>query len=164
MVTVRLETVIDAPPAACFALSLSVDAHTASMSGSAERVVGGVATGEMRAGETVTWRARHFGLPWRMTSRVSEYDAPHRFVDEQVTGPFSRWWHEHRFELVERIGRAQPDGSATIRIVTRMTDVAEFEAPFGVLGRIAEQLVLRRYMRRLLQQRNRWLAEQLAQR
>lgn len=150
---------IDAPPAACFALSLSVDAHTASMSGSAERIVGGVTAGEMRAGETVTWRARHFGIPWRMTSRISEYHAPRRFVDEQVAGPFSRWRHEHRFEEIPPVSAAT-DPTAN-RTTTRMIDVAEFEAPFGVLGRIAERLVLRRYMSRLLQRRNRWLAEQL---
>ena len=160
MVRIRLETVIDAPPAACFALSLSVDAHTASMSRSAERIVGGVSTGQMREGETVTWRARHFGIPWRMTSRISEYDAPRRFVDEQVTGPFSRWWHEHRFEEIPPGDGAAGDPTA-IRTSTRMIDVAEFEAPLGVLGRIAERLVLRRYMSRLLQRRNRWLAEQL---
>jgi ligand-binding SRPBCC domain-containing protein len=32
---------------------------------------------------------------------MTEYDAPHRFVDEQVTGPFKRWWHEHTFEESE---------------------------------------------------------------
>jgi hypothetical protein len=37
--SIRLETVIEAPAAACFDLSASVDAHTASMSGSRERAV-----------------------------------------------------------------------------------------------------------------------------
>src|SRR4051794_38388546 len=102
---------VAATPAACFGLSLSVDAHTSSMSRSGERAVAGVTSGALRLGDTVTWRARHFGLPFTMTSRISEYDAPHRFVDEQVSGSFRRWWHEHRFE-------AAADG-------TVMTDVVE---------------------------------------
>lgn len=93
----HLERRIEAPVSECFALSLSVDAHTASMRGSGERAVSGVRSGQLRAGETVTWRARHFGVPWRMTVKITEYEAPHRFVDEQVTGPFARWRHEHRF-------------------------------------------------------------------
>ncbi|PAX90951.1 cyclase, partial [Streptomyces albidoflavus] len=28
----------------------------------------------MALGDTVTWRARHFGVVWRMTSRITAYD------------------------------------------------------------------------------------------
>lgn len=149
MIRIRLETRIGAPREACFALSLSVDAHSASMGRSRERAVAGVTKGEMGDGDTVTWNARHFGLPWRMTSRISEYRPPGRFVDEQVSGPFRLWRHEHRFE---------PVGGG---VETLMIDVAEFEAPLGPLGRIAERSVLRRYMTGLLRGRNRWLQGEL---
>src|SRR5512135_2824825 len=79
----RLETVIAAPIGDCFELSLSVDAHAASMSGSRESAVSGVTSGIMGPGDTVTWRARHFGIVFRMTSAITEYDYPGRFVDEQ---------------------------------------------------------------------------------
>ena len=39
-------------------------------------------------GETVTWRAKHFGITWALTSRIVVADAPTLFVDEQVRGPF----------------------------------------------------------------------------
>jgi hypothetical protein len=55
--SIRLETVIAAPAGDCFHLSLSVDAHTASMSRSGERAIGGVTSGVMKLGDTVTWRA-----------------------------------------------------------------------------------------------------------
>ncbi|UOQ56217.1 SRPBCC family protein [Leucobacter allii] len=142
-----LETRIDAPARECFALSLSIDAHTGSMARSGERAVAGVTTGEIGPGESVTWRARHFGIRFRMTSAITAYDPPRRFVDEQLSGPFRRWWHEHEF--VE-------DGAGT-----RMIDRIEFEAPFGPLGRIAERLLLVRYMERLIVQRNDWLAHRL---
>jgi hypothetical protein len=95
---IELTTEIPASPERCFELSLSADAHRSSMSDSGERPIAGVTSGVMSHGDSVTWRARHFGIPITMTSVISQYDAPHRFVDEQRSGPFRRWWHEHRFE------------------------------------------------------------------
>jgi ligand-binding SRPBCC domain-containing protein len=118
------------------------------MSRSGERIVGGVGSGIMGPGDSVTWQARHFGIPFRMTSQITDYDAPNRFVDEQASGPFERWWHEHRFE--------ETDGTTT------MTDIVEFNSPLGPLGKLIDTLVLTRYMTRLLAQRNRWLVEALS--
>ncbi|MBC7346327.1 MAG: SRPBCC family protein [Clostridia bacterium] len=147
MPRIELTTEIPASPERCFELSLSVDAHRSSMSSSGERAIAGVTSGVMRHGDSVTWRARHFGIPITMTSVISQYDAPHRFVDEQRSGPFRRWWHEHRFE---------PTAGGTL-----MTDVVEFESPAGPIGRLGNVLVLTRYMTKLLRQRNAWLADTL---
>jgi ligand-binding SRPBCC domain-containing protein len=142
--SIRLETVIGAPVGDCFDLSLSVDAHTASMSASGERAIGGVTSGVMKLGDTVTWRARHFGITFRMTSAITAYQFPRRFVDEQQRGPFRRWWHEHTFT-------AMANGA------TRMTDVVEFGSPLGPLGMMADRLVLGHYLPHLLRQRSSWL-------
>jgi hypothetical protein len=75
---IRLETVIAAPAGDCFGLSLSADAHTASMRRSGERAIGGVTSGIMKLGDTVTWRARHFGIAFRMTAAITEYQYPSR--------------------------------------------------------------------------------------
>jgi hypothetical protein len=58
-------TMIDAPPDVVFDLSLDIDAHLASMARSGERAIAGVTTGQIGLGEEVTWRARHFGIPFR---------------------------------------------------------------------------------------------------
>lgn len=142
-----LTTRIAAPIEQCFALSLSIDAHTGSMVQSAERAVGGVRHGEIGPGETVTWSARHFGIRFRLTSTITEYVRPTRFVDEQVSGPFKRWWHEHEFVA---------EGDATV-----MTDRVQFAAPFGVLGRLVDKVMLARYMEHLIAQRNAWLKGEL---
>lgn len=147
MPRIELTTPIAASIERCFELSLSVDAHTSSMADSGERAVAGVTSGVMGLGDMVTWRARHFGVPFTMTSTISAFEKPKRFVDEQVSGPFKRWWHEHRFEEVG-------DG-------TRMVDVVEFESPAGPIGRWVNLLVLTRYMTKLLIQRNEWLASTL---
>ncbi|MGW5869104.1 SRPBCC family protein [Streptomyces sp. NPDC055239] len=144
----RFETVthIAASPATVFDLSLDVDLHTASMADSGERIVGGVRAGRMTLGDTVTWQARHFGVRWRMTSRISAYERPEGFVDEQVAGPFKRWHHTHHFA---------PDG----RGGTVMRDVIEFAAPFGLLGAGVEAVALGRYMHRLIDARNVYVKE-----
>lgn len=125
-----------------------MDAHQSSMSDSGERAISGVTSGAMGRGDSVTWKARHFGITFTMTSVIRQYDAPNRFVDEQESGPFRRWWHEHRFEAVA--------GG------TLMTDVVEFESPAGSVGRLVNALVLTRYMTKLLKQRNAWLVDALS--
>ena len=151
MRSIRLETVIAAPIGDCFDLSLSVDAHAASMQASKEQAIGGVTSGVMRLGDSVTWRARHFGIAFRMTSAITEYQPPSRFVDEQQHGPFRRWWHEHTF-------------TPLVNGQTQMIDIVRFESPFGLLGYLADGLVLGHYMPCLLRQRNAWLKITLEER
>src|SRR4051794_1131705 len=131
------------PPEAAFDLSLSIDLHLGSFADTHERAVAGVTAGVIGPGEFVTWRARHFGITWTMTSVIAEWDRPLRFVDEQRSGPFKSFRHEHVFEAVEH--------------GTRLLDRVEFEAPFGLVGRAVERAVLARYMRRLIDVRNTFL-------
>lgn len=130
----------------CYQCSLDVDLHTASMATSGERAVAGIRHGQMGLGDTVTWNAHHLGRDWSMTSKITEADPPHRFVDEQIDGPFASFRHEHLF-------RALHDTT------TEMVDHVEFRAPLGPLGRIAELLVLRWYIPRLIDLRNATIAD-----
>lgn len=126
-----------------FDLSRSIDAHKESMARSREQAIAGVTSGLISLGEEVTWRAWHFGVPLRMTSRITEMAAPDYFVDEQVRGPFRSFRHVHEFG-------ENADG-------TVMVDRIEFAAPFGLLGRLVEKLLLTRYLRKVIEQRNRYL-------
>lgn len=114
------------------------------MARSREDAVAGVTSGLISLGEQVTWRAWHFGVPIRMTSRITQMEAPDYFVDEQVKGPFRRFRHVHEFSEVAQ--------------GTTMVDRIEFTAPFGPVGRMFERLVLARYLRALIETRNRHLA------
>jgi len=146
-VTFDLETRIAAPPAAVFDASLDIDAHLASMEESGEKAVGGVTSGLIGLGETVTWRAKHFGITWKMTSKITELERPLRFVDEQLRGPFKRFHHEHVFE---------PTATGTL-----MRDHIEFDAPLGPLGDLVERLVLGTYLPKLIAERNTYLRGEL---
>lgn len=129
---IRILTELAAPVEVCFDLSRSIDLHLESMISPKERAVAGVTSGLICEGEEVSWEARHFGILWRMTSRITEFEPPHRFVDEMVRGPFASFRHEHVFE---------PHGAGA-----RMTDIVEFRTRWGPLADVSAKAYLRRLM------------------
>src|SRR6185436_13838609 len=140
MPILTLTTDIRAPIERVFDLSRSIDLHQTSMTGRGETAVAGVTTGLIDLGETVTWRARHFGIWQHLTSQITAFDRPRHFRDEMVSGAFARFVHDHHF------AEAEPG--------TRMTDTFDYTSPLGLLGRVADALFLERYMRALLAERN----------
>ena len=148
MPTIELHTSIDAPRERVFDLCRSIDAHVATAEGTDERPVGGVTSGLLELGEEVTWSARHLGRRWRLTSRMTALDRPNHFRDSMVDGVFARFDHDHWFD--ERGGQ------------TLVRDVFDFTSPYGVLGAIADALVVKRHMRRFLDLRMRAI-KQLAE-
>ena len=139
---------IQAPAERCFDLARSVEVHLAGNVHSGEQAVAleGVSSGLLDLGQCVTWRARHFGVRWKLTSRITAFDRPGFFQDAMTRGPFGFMRHDHFF-------RALSSGE------TEMRDVFCFSAPPGLLGRAAETAFLGRYMRGLLRERNRVLRE-----
>jgi ligand-binding SRPBCC domain-containing protein len=143
LVRIECSTAIAAPIGRCFDLSRSIDLHMASTDGTGERAIAGVTSGLIGPGQEVKWRGRHFGLAITHSSKITAYERPGYFRDSMVYGWFERFCHDHYFEAHE--------GS------TLMRDVMEFDAPFGPLGRVAEQFLLERHMRRVLAQRNSYI-------
>jgi ligand-binding SRPBCC domain-containing protein len=140
VVEIERSTFVEAPPQRVFDLSRSIDLHQRSLGHTGETAVAGRTSGLIGLGETVTWRARHLGVTQHLTSRISGYDRPRWFRDEMVRGAFAWMVHDHRFEAA--------DGGTLLR------DLFRFAAPLGPLGRIAEAVLLRRYMTRVLDARN----------
>lgn len=125
--------------------AISVDLHRHSVVHTHERPVAGVTSGMMKLGDTVTWEAVHFGIKQHLTSKITAYERPYRFTDEMIRGAFQEMTHIHEFI-------PQPPG-------TLMIDVFTFRAPLSILGRLAETLVLTRYMKGLLLTRNKYLKQ-----
>jgi ligand-binding SRPBCC domain-containing protein len=142
---VRLEelTLLQAPIERCFDLARSVEAHLEGNVhyGEAAVAVAGVTAGLIGAGQRVIWRAKHFGVWHTLTSEITALDRPAFFQDAMIRGAFEYMRHDHFFRPLS--------GYAT-----EMRDVFLFAAPLGFLGRLAEAVVLRRYMRALLRERN----------
>ena len=70
---------------------------------------------------------------------------PKLFVDEQVEGDFKMLKHEHHFK---------PCDNGTI-----MIDLVEFEPPYGGVGNLFSKLYLTRYLKTLLEDKNKVLKE-----
>jgi len=86
----------------------------------------------MARGLTLTYRIRPMGIPMTWVSEITEYDPPHRFVDEQRRGPYAYWHHAHTFRAV--------DGG------TEVADVVTYRLRFGPVGRVVHALLVRRQL------------------
>ena len=142
MARIELTVHIAAPLERCFDLARSVELHTWSTSSTGEHVIAGRTSGLLELDEEVTWQARHFKVWQTLTSRITAVERPTYFRDSMVRGALKRFDHHHYF--------ANDGAGGTV-----MRDVFDYSAPLGVLGWLAEQLFLTRYMRRFLEDRNR---------
>jgi ligand-binding SRPBCC domain-containing protein len=142
MVQLEELTVIQAPIERCFDLARSVEVHLAGNEHFGETAVAlaGVTSGLIGMSQRVTWRAKHLGVWQNLTSEITAMERPAYFQDRMVQGAFRFMEHDHFFRLLS-------SGQ------TEMKDVFRFAAPLPVLGRMAEIIVLRRYMRALLHER-----------
>lgn len=86
----------------------------------------------MYAGMIVTYRVSPFGgltVPW--VTEITHVREPEFFVDEQRSGPYRLWHHQHHFRRVA-------EG-------VEMTDLVHYRLPFGLLGDLlAGRMVARR--------------------
>jgi len=83
----------------------------------------------MQAGTRIDYWLRIRGVPVRWRTRITAWDPPHRFVDEQIRGPYRVWIHEHRFRemaggtLCEDLVRYAPMGGALMNRLFVARDV-----------------------------------------
>lgn len=87
---------------------------------------------EMRPGTLIDHRLRIRGVPVKWRSKITVWDPPSRFVDEQVRGPYRMWRHQHDFE--------ESDGGTLVR------DTVQYAVPFDVL---VHELLVRREVERI---------------
>jgi ligand-binding SRPBCC domain-containing protein len=140
MPTVELTTRIEAPIERCFDLYRSVNLHVDSYRHANERAVGTITTGLVGDGDVAAFRMRAFGFPYRMAVQVVAFDPPKHFRDTQTEGFFLRADHDHVFTT---------DGDTTV-----VTDVFDYTPRYGRLGAAMNGLVLARYIRWTLTQKN----------
>jgi ligand-binding SRPBCC domain-containing protein len=140
MPLIELETQINAPIEICFDLSRSIDLHQFSTAKTKEKAIAGVTSGLIGPDETVTWEATHLGIRQRLTSKITQFERPFHFRDEQMKGAFSYFAHDHHFSKREN--------------GTLMKDRFEYAAPFGFVGKVFSSLYLTNYLKIFLTERN----------
>ena len=126
MPTIHIQTQINASRKMVFDLSRSIDVHKLSTAHTNETAIAGVTSGLINLNETVTWRAKHFGIYHKLTSKITEFDSQYYFADEMIKGIFKRFKHQHYFE--------DHQGG------TLMTDLFEYRSPLKILGKLADKL------------------------
>ena len=52
-------------------------------------------------GAKVEFKIQALGLVREITHKVTAFDDPRSFTEEQIAGPFRHWVHEHIFETLE---------------------------------------------------------------
>ena len=145
MPKIELTTEINSNIEICFDLSRSIDLHKISTTKTNEEAIDGRINGLINLNETVTWQATHFGIRQKLTSKITAFDRPNYFKDEQIKGVFKAIIHEHKFvQLSDKV---------------IMTDIFEFHSPLGIIGSIFNKLVLTSYLKNFLIERNRIIKE-----
>jgi len=79
------------------------------------------------------------GLKLDWVTEITHVEKNRFFVDEQRIGPYRLWHHQHHLHPVE-------DG-------VLMTDIVTYKPPFGVLGALANRLVIRKKLREIFDYR-----------
>ena len=97
---------------------------------------------EMYEGRLIDYQLKIRGIPTRWQSRITLWDPPHRFADEQMRGPYKSWYHEHIFEEV--------DGG------TMCHDIVDYRVPGGAL---IHKLLVKRDLLKIFNYRQRVLAQ-----
>jgi ligand-binding SRPBCC domain-containing protein len=90
---------------------------------------------EMKDGAVIDYAIRLYGKDLRWTTLITLFNAPHKFVDVQLKGPYSFWHHTHAFTVTE---------NGTI-----ISDEVKYAMPFGLVGRIIHSLVVRHQLQRI---------------
>ncbi len=91
-------------------------------------------------------RMRAMGfMPVEWLGEITLVEPPYRFIDQQRVGPFKYWHHEHVITPIE--------GGVEIR------DSLHYMMPFGIFGKMAHSLLMRRQMAEMFEYRARMLED-----
>ena len=99
----------------------------------------------MHGGTLIDYQIRLSGIPMRWRTRIETFEPPVRFVDVQLSGPYRYWHHAHEFQ----------DAPGGTWVIDRVT----YALPFGILGKLAHWLFVRRALERIFEFRQQRLAE-----
>ena len=101
---------------------------------------------KMYSGQIIRYRiSLSFAMTFEWVTEITHVQEPYFFVDEQRSGPYSLWHHQHHFrEVAEGL---------------EMTDEVNYSIPYGVLGRLAHLLFVERQVNAIFDHRAKILVE-----
>ena len=100
---------------------------------------------EMGNGTIIRYRLKLRGITVRWTCVISEWNPPYGFVDEQISGPYKFWRHEHIFEE-NKTG-------------TKVTDKVTYQLPGLFLAPMINKLYVARDLKKIFDYRTEMMRE-----
>lgn len=99
---------------------------------------------KMYPGMIITYSVKPLlGIKTTWVTEITHVRERQYFVDEQRVGPYTIWHHEHHLEPAE--------GGVVMR------DIVTYKPPLGVLGSMANKLIIRRKLRQIFRYREKAL-------
>jgi len=101
---------------------------------------------KMFPGTLIDYRIKLNGIPFKWKTKISTWNPPHQFIDEQIKGPYVRWHHTHSFKDLG-------DGR------TEMIDRVEFLSPGWIIEPIINALFIEKRVAQIFKYREQKLTE-----
>ena len=86
-------------------------------------------------GAVIDYRIKLMGIPFFWRTLITDWQPPHRFVDQQLRGPYVFWHHQHTF--------AERDGYVL------MTDRVHYLSPGWIFEPLIDRLFVRRQLEKI---------------
>lgn len=101
---------------------------------------------KMYPGMIISYRVSPvLGLKTTWVTEITHVKTYEYFVDEQRVGPYFMWHHEHKIEAIQ--------GGVL------MTDIVSYKPPFGFLGSIANEIMIKRKLKEIFDFRTKAVEE-----
>lgn len=95
----------------------------------------------MYAGQLISYKVNVLpGIRVRWVTEITHVHEPDFFVDEQRSGPYALWHHQHRF--------------TPLRHGVEVTDIVNYAIPLGFAGRLAHALFVKRQLNSIFDYRH----------
>ena len=86
-----------------------------------------------------------WSIPVKWMTEITQVMEKRYFIDDQKSGPFKVWHHQHHFREV--------DGGV------EMTDIINFKVGYGILGSLIEKLFVNKKVKQIFEYREKMLNE-----
>ena len=93
----------------------------------------------MNKGLLINYKIKISLIPIKWKTLISKFDPPNLFIDEQISGPYSKWHHTHCFTYKNNR--------------TTVEDKVQYLVPFGFIGTVVNRFYIRKMLRSIFEYR-----------
>ena len=109
------------------------------------KIINGTAD-KMYAGQIIQYMVTPvMGIPTKWVTEITHVDDGNYFVDEQRFGPYSLWHHKHFIKAIKN--------------GVEMKDIIDYKIPLGIIGRIAQPILVAPKIKEIFEYRKNALIE-----